>query len=58
VPGTIAFDPTFGSFTLLELVSHQMNPLFWVKVFRLFRLKLIFLGAQSVDTLGTCTTSY
>jgi len=23
--GTIALDPTFGSFTLLELVSHQVN---------------------------------
>ncbi len=35
-PGTITFDPTFGSFTLLELV-------FVVKVFRVFRLKQIFL---------------
>jgi hypothetical protein len=31
--GTIALDPTFGSFTLLELVS-------LVKVFRPFRLEL------------------
>ncbi len=31
----VAFDPTFGSFTLLELVS-------LVKVFRLFRLEPIF----------------
>jgi len=28
---TIAFDPTFGSFTLLELVSHYMNLFFWWK---------------------------
>jgi len=34
--GTIALDPTFGSFTLLELVS-------WVKVFRLFRSEQIVL---------------
>ncbi len=59
----VAFDPTFGSFTLLELVS-------LVKVFRLFRLEPIFavfrvcLGTdlfdvQSVYTVvGTCTTSY
>jgi len=39
-------------FSLLELVS-------LVKVFRLFRLEQIFcFGVQSVDTLGTCTTSY
>jgi hypothetical protein len=44
-------DPTFGSFTLLELVS-------LMKVFRLFRLEWIVLGVQSVDTLGRCTTSY
>jgi hypothetical protein len=44
--GTITLDPTFGSFTLLELVS-------LVKVFRLFRLKLFFLvfrvSTQYVD---------
>ncbi len=39
------------SFTLGELV-------FVMKVFRLFRLKRIFLGVHSVDTVGTCTTSY
>ncbi len=41
--GTIALDPTFGSFTLLELVS-------LVKVFRVFRLEQMFLGVWSVDT--------
>jgi hypothetical protein len=25
----LALDPTFGSFTLLELVSHYMNWFFW-----------------------------
>jgi hypothetical protein len=49
--GTITFHPTFGSFTLLE-------PVFVVKVFRLFRLKQNFFGVQSVDTVGRCTTSY
>jgi hypothetical protein len=49
--GTIALDPTFGSFTLLEPVS-------LVKVFRLFRLERFFWGLQSVDTVGRCTTSY
>ncbi len=45
-PGTIALDPTFGSFTLLEPVS-------LVKVFRLFRLEWMFLvlrvWTQEVD---------
>ncbi len=35
--GTMALDPTFGSFTLLEPVTHLVN------VFRLFRLKRIVL---------------
>ncbi len=35
--GTITFNPTFGSFTLLEPISY------WVKVFRLVRLEWIFL---------------
>ncbi len=48
---TITFDPTFGSFTLLELVS-------LVKVFRLLRLEPIVLMFKSVDTEGRCTTSY
>jgi hypothetical protein len=29
--GTIALDPTFGSFMLLEPVSYQMNQFFWRK---------------------------
>jgi hypothetical protein len=49
--GTIAFYPSFGSFTLLEPVN-------LVKVFRLFRLEQIFFGVESVDTAGRCTTSY
>ncbi len=49
--GTIIFNPTFGSFTLLEPVSY------WVKVFRLFQLEWIS-GVQSVDTVGRCTASY
>jgi hypothetical protein len=35
--GTIAFGPTFESFTLLEPISYS------VKVFRLFRLEWFFL---------------
>ncbi len=47
---TIAlFDPTFGSFTLLEMVS-------LVKVFRLFKLEQMFCNVQSVDTVGRYTT--
>ncbi len=45
----IELDPTFGSFTLLELVS----------LVKVFRSELISTGVvQSVDTVGTCTTSY
>jgi hypothetical protein len=54
--GTIAFDPTFGSFTLLELVSP--NVVSMVKVFKLFRLERMFFGVQSVDIVGRCTASY
>ncbi len=45
--GTIALDPTFGSFTLLEPVS----------LMKVFKLEQMFFGVESVDTLGTCTTS-
>jgi hypothetical protein len=38
-------------FTLGDLVS-------FVKVFRLFELEQMFVGVQSVDTVGRCTTSY
>jgi hypothetical protein len=48
---SIAFNPTFGSFTLLELVS-------LAKVIRLFKLEHIFFGVQSMDTIGRCTTPY
>jgi hypothetical protein len=41
-------DPTFGSFTLLELVSFL-----WWKCLRLERFFLCFvLGVQSVDTVS------
>jgi hypothetical protein len=42
---SIALDPTFGSFTLLKLVS-------LVKVFRLFRLEWIFFGIESVRSVS------
>jgi len=49
--GTLAFDPTFGSFTFLESVSCNVVSL--VKVFRLFRLEWIVLvfrvWTQEVD---------
>jgi hypothetical protein len=41
---TITLDPTFGSFTLLEPVLHQVGELVsLVKVFRPFRLEQIVL---------------
>jgi hypothetical protein len=39
---TIAFDPTFGSFSLLELVSQLHESVSLVKVFRLFKLEQMF----------------
>jgi hypothetical protein len=52
-PGTIAFDPSFESFTLSELVS-------LVKVFslRLFRLEWIFLAFRVWTQQVKCPTSY
>jgi len=47
---TIAFDPTFGSFTLLS------EPVHLLKMFRLFKLEQMFFLFQ--DTIGSCTTSY
>jgi hypothetical protein len=44
----MALDPTL--FSLLE-------PVCLVKVFRLFGLERIFLGVESVDAVGRCTTS-
>jgi hypothetical protein len=41
----LPLDPTFGSFTLLELDS-------LVKVFRAFRLEWIFFVVQSVGSIG------
>jgi len=55
--GTIALDPTFGSFTLLEPVLTLGEPVSLVKVFRLFRSEQMFLDIQSVETVGRCTTS-
>jgi len=49
--GTIALDPTFESFIVLELVS-------LMKVFKLFKLERSLFGVESVDTVGRCTTSY
>jgi len=40
--GTITFDPTFGSFTLLKLVSTLGELVSLVKVFRLFKLEHMF----------------
>jgi len=56
--GTIAFDPTFGSFTLLKTGFTLGEPVSLVKVFRLFILEQIFFGVLSVDTVGKCTTTY
>jgi hypothetical protein len=43
--GTIALDPTFGSFTLLDRTGFTLSePVSLMKVFRLFRLKRIFFG--------------
>jgi WD40 repeat protein len=44
------------SIQLLEVLLYW-NRIFSVKVFRLFRLKRIFFGVQSVDKVGRCTTS-
>jgi hypothetical protein len=51
-------DPTFGSFILLEPVSHLREPVSLVKMFTLFRLERIVLGVHSVNTVGRCTNKY
>jgi hypothetical protein len=57
--GLSAFNPTFGSFTLLGTGFTLCEPVSLVKVFRLFKLEQMFFGVQSVDTVGRCTpTSY
>jgi hypothetical protein len=56
--GTITLDPTFGSFTLLESISHLSKLVSLVKMFRLFRLEWIFFGVWSVNRVSRCTTSY
>jgi hypothetical protein len=40
--GTIALDPTFGSFTLLKTGFTLGEPVSLLKVYRLFRLERIF----------------
>jgi len=52
VTGTIPFDPTFGSFTFLELVSHQVNRFLWWKCLDCLNWNRCFFGVQSVDTVG------
>jgi hypothetical protein len=48
----------FGSFTLLEPVSHYVNQFLWWKCSDCLDRNWIFLGVQSVDTVSRCTTSY
>ncbi len=55
--GTIALDPTFGSFTLLEPISHQVTPFFGESVQNV-QIGTDSFGVQSVDTVARCTTSY
>jgi len=48
---------------LLEVLPYQnqfhiTELVFFMKVFRLFRMKRIFLGVHTVDTVRRCTTSY
>jgi len=48
----------FWKFYLIKIGFPLHELIFLVKVFRLFRVEWIFLGVQSVDTEGRCTTSY
>jgi hypothetical protein len=48
----------FRKFYLIRTGFTSRESVSLVKVFRLFRLEWIFLGVQSVDTVGWCTTSY
>ncbi len=57
--GTIALDPTFGSFYLITISLTSGERVSLMKVFRLFRLEWIVLVFRVwMDTVGTCTTSY
>ncbi len=47
----------FWKFDLIRTGFTLGEPVFLVKVFRLFRLNGFF-GVQSVDTVGRCTTSF
>jgi hypothetical protein len=55
----IALDPAFGSFTLLESVSHYVNRFYWWMCLDCLDWNGFFWGVQSVDTVGrdVCTTS-
>jgi hypothetical protein len=48
----------FWKFYLIKTGFTLDEQVFLVDMFRLFRLEWIFLGVQSVDTVGRCTTSY
>jgi len=48
----------FSKFYLIRTSFIWGEPVSLVKLFRLFRLERIFLDVQSVDTGGTCATSY
>jgi len=48
----------FWKFYLIETSFTFGELVFLVKVFRLFRLKRIFLGVESVNTVGRCITFY
>jgi hypothetical protein len=43
---------------LIQLLEVLCELVFWVKVFRLFRLEQIFFGVRTVYTVGKGTTSY
>jgi hypothetical protein len=53
----IRFDPTFGSFTLWESVSHSVNWFLWWKCLDCLNWNRCFLVFRNVDTVGRCTTS-
>jgi hypothetical protein len=48
----------FWKFYLIRTNFTFGEPIFLVKVFRLFRSKRIFFGVQSVNIVGRCTISY
>jgi hypothetical protein len=54
---TIALDPTFGSFTLLELISHEGNRLLWWKCLDCLDSNGLFWCSECGQS-NRCTTSY